>query len=70
MKIADIATAHKVSPSLVYHVIDGRKKTSILGLAIDVARITGKRPIDHVTDKFQKIALAAHPELGKKVKSA
>lgn len=63
MKIVDIANSHKVSLSMVYHLLQGIKKTTNLGLAISVSKITGGKPIDYVSIKYRKLALAAHPEL-------
>lgn len=67
MSVNDIAKAHNVSPSMVYHLIDGRKKTTMIELAFDIAKVTGKLPIDHISDKLRTFALIHKPALGREV---
>ncbi len=66
-QIKQLSDAHNISESMVYHVYRRWKKTTVLGLALDLATITGAKPLNYVTEKYRSLALAAHPELAHRV---
>jgi len=67
MKTIDIAKKHHVSRFFVMMVSKGVRKTMNIGLAQAIAKKNGGAPIDYITIKIRKFALAAHPFLAKKV---
>lgn len=69
MKQIDIAKAHNVSPLFVSFLVRGMRRTTDIALALSVAKFTGEKPIVFLSDRkgFRNLALAAHPELGRKV---
>ena len=65
-----IAVRNNVKLRFVYELLDGSKFTTIPNLALDLAKLTGKKPIEYFNPnkkQIRKLALAAHPELNKKV---
>jgi len=67
-KRIEVAADNKVYPSTVTRLISGDRKTYNIPLAIAVAQIAGKRPIDFINSKIKSLALEIHPSLGRKVK--
>lgn len=67
MKANQIAKNHKVHETLVSHIRSGNKFTDNILLAIDIAKLTGKKPITFIRPRLRELALQAHPELNKKV---
>ena len=65
LKKIDLARTHKVTPSFVTRLIQGDKFTTIPGLALAAAQMTGKKPILFFNPRLRDLALAAHPELAK-----
>ncbi len=47
--------------------VRGKKFTTDRNVAIEVAKITGKRPIEHISEKLREQYLEAWPELGQSV---
>ena len=70
MKAIEIANKHHVDETLVSHIRHSRKYTDNIDLAVDIATITGEKPISYIRPKLHTLALAAHPELGRKVKKS
>lgn len=70
MNPSDITEKFDISESLVSKIKHGKRFTDDIALAIAVSQLSGKSPIKHIRRRVQPLALAAHPELGKKVKSA
>ena len=69
MKAKDIAALHKIDETVVSHIKHERRFTDNIDLAFDIAKITKQRPIKYIFPKLHKLALAAHPELGRKAKN-
>lgn len=51
MKKIDIAKAHGVQPIFVTMLIRGDRKTTIIPLAIDIAKFTGTNPLDFLSER-------------------
>jgi hypothetical protein len=60
-----IAKEHKVSQALVSYIISGDRYTDNIALAVDIAKLTGKKPIIYLCKNLQKIAAIAYPNLTK-----
>jgi transcriptional regulator with XRE-family HTH domain len=63
MKQIEIAKKHGVSPEFVSDVRNGRKKTSLVDLARDIASITGRKPIEYIPEKIREAYVSAWPDL-------
>ena len=70
MKAIEIANRYKKDQAVISRIRHGVQHTDDIDLAFDLGRLTGEKPITFIRPKLQKLALAAHPELGKKIKSA
>lgn len=68
MKANEIAKRHKVHPVFVSYVKHGHRHTSSPDLAVDIAMLTGKKPIDYISPELRKAFLKMRPELGRTMK--
>jgi len=66
MKPIEIATKTNVSPMMVSLLKRGKTKTTNIQLAIEVARLTGKKPISFISNRVRSAFLKAYPDLDKK----
>lgn len=65
MKQRDIVRKHRVSPIMVSYLVRGMRHTTNKDIAVDVAKITGKAPIEHISPKMRDLYLRLYPELAK-----
>ena len=63
----EIADAHKVSIRFVFYVKNGERYTFLPQLAIDIARLTGKRPITYFNPEYRRTLKKFTPQLWHKV---
>jgi len=59
----DLAIQEGSTPGMLSHLKKGRYKTTNIGLAIAVAKITGKAPYDFLNDKIRDLAVKINPSL-------
>jgi hypothetical protein len=64
MKPIDIARKHTVSAMFVSLALRGKRYTTDRDLAVSLAGVTGKKPIEHIPEKLRDTYLRAWPELG------
>lgn len=67
---SEIAKENGAYPATVTRLISGERKTYNIPLAIEVARLTGKKPIDFISENVKALALQINPELGKRVRKS
>ena len=63
-----ISKLYEVTYQTVWYLEKGKRYTENVALAIEMAKFTGKMPIEFITPERKKVYLKAYPELGKKVK--
>jgi hypothetical protein len=63
MKQSDIGKKMGVSAMFVSDLVRSKKCTTDKNLAIEVSHLTGKPPIEHVSEKLRTQYLEAWPEL-------
>ena len=68
MNISQIAKKADTSIALVSYLVNNKRKTTNIPLAIAVAQFTGKRPVEYLSDKIKTLALKIYPHLNRKVK--
>lgn len=68
MRSIEIARQTKVSAMMVTLLRQGKTKTTNIPLAVAMAEMTGKRPIDFISDKIRSLALQINPGLAKRLK--
>lgn len=68
MSLSKIANAHKKSIPYISQIINGKRKTVDIALAIEIAQRTGRPPIEYIPDKIKELALQARPELAEPIK--
>jgi ribonuclease HII len=68
MKTSQIAKETKTSNMMVWYLIKGHRKTTNIPLAMLVAKMTKRRPIEFISEKIKGLALEIHPELNRRVK--
>lgn len=64
-KQSEIKRATGKSAMFISSLVRGKKFTTDRNVAIEVAKLTGKRPIEHISEKLREQYLEAWPELGK-----
>ena len=69
MKTAQIAKETHASNMMVWYLVNGKRKTTNIPLAIEVAKLTGGKPIDYISDKIKTLAMKIYPSLDKKQKN-
>jgi DNA-binding XRE family transcriptional regulator len=57
-----------VTYQTVWYLEKGKRYTENVDLAIEMAKFTGKTPIEFITPERKKVYLKAYPELNRKVK--
>jgi transcriptional regulator with XRE-family HTH domain len=62
-KQTEIARKHGVSESTVSLLISGQRFTKDADLALDIAKITGKRGIEYINPKYRSVYGKAYPRL-------
>jgi len=67
---SSIALANNAYPATVTRLISGERKTYNIPLAVEVAKLTGKKPIDFLSVHIAELALQINPELGKRLKKS
>lgn len=67
MKKVEIAEKHGVAPGFITALVRKDKFTTIIPLAIDLAKLTGENPIEYITNRkgFREYALVHFPVLKK-----
>ena len=68
MRQRTIAEKHDISESSVSYIKAGTRYTRSARLAMDIARLTGKKPIEYINPKSRAVYLLAYPELNRKMK--
>jgi hypothetical protein len=58
----------KPTRAFIWQVKTGKKFTTIIPLAIEIAKATGKKPISYISLKMRNYVLEQQPELGEKPK--
>lgn len=61
-------TKKKVNPKYKHLVKSGERHTTDPDLAIDIARATGKKPIEYISPRVREAYKKAYPKLLKAVK--
>ena len=70
MKQADVVKKVPSSTAMmVSYLVRGTYKTTNIPLAIEVAKLTGGKPIDYISDKIKTLAIRIYPSLDKKQKN-
>lgn len=62
----EIARENGAYPATVTRLIKGERKTYNIPLAIEVARLTGKKPVEFISENIIDIALQLNPGLAKR----
>jgi hypothetical protein len=66
MTKAQTARNQGTSKSLVSYLVNNKRKTTNIQLAIAVAKLTGRRPVEFISDKIKPLALMIYPKLSYK----
>jgi hypothetical protein len=68
LKQKQIAQEFKVSEGYISHIKSCHKFTTNRYLAMEIARFSGKAPIEHITPDMREVFIRAFPELSRKMK--
>jgi DNA-binding XRE family transcriptional regulator len=63
-----ISKLYDVTYQTVWYLERGERHTENVDLAIEMAKFTGKTPIEFITPERKKVYLKAYPELNRKTK--
>lgn len=63
-----IAKLYGVTYQTVWYLEKGKRYTENIDLAIEMAKFTGKTPIEFITPERKKVYIKAYPNLAKKMK--
>jgi transcriptional regulator with XRE-family HTH domain len=63
-----IAQEFKVTEGLISRILKGDRFTPNRLLAMEISRLSGKPPIEHMTKSMRDVFLRAYPELSRKFK--
>jgi hypothetical protein len=64
IKQSDIKKKTGRSAMFISSLVRGLKHTTDKDLAVEVSKLTGKAPIEHITKKLRPLYLSTWPELG------
>jgi hypothetical protein len=68
MNTAKIAKQLNSSNMMVWYLLNNKRKTLNIQLAVELAKLTKRAPIEFLSDKIKDLALQINPKLNKKIK--
>lgn len=66
MSKAQIAKKLGTSKTLVGYLVSNQRKTTNIQLAIAVAKLTGRKPTDFISERIRPLAVKIYPGLNKR----
>lgn len=60
---SEIAKENGAYPATVTRLISGDRKTANIPLAVEVAKLTGRAPIEFISNNIKELALKVNPKL-------
>jgi hypothetical protein len=69
MDISKIAKDNEMSERFVYYIVNGERFTSSPSLAMEIATMTGKKPLDYIRPDRRKMFKKFLPHLNRKVRA-
>jgi hypothetical protein len=68
MKNIELSKKLKISPIFVSYLLRGKRYTRIKDVAIAIAAVSGKKPIEHISPSLRKMYLKDFPVLAERIK--